>query len=392
MEFKQKFNLRITLIIIRIFATMRPTFAEINLSNLVFNYQSIAKKVGQNVLVMPVVKADAYGHGMLKCVEALLRTNPKPRYFGVALVEEAIELKKKFPQTRVLVFGKIYRDDFSKILKYGITPTIYDFKTLQDISDYAKKNKTRISFHLKVDTGMGRVGIQLSEVEEFVDFISKNKSIYLEGVYTHFATSDAADKSFANTQLERFINAIEIVKKKIKNVKYFHAANSGAIIDLPESYFNMVRPGISLYGYYPSRETSESIPLKPVMTIKTKVAFLKWVEKGTSISYGRTYFTEKRTQIGTLPIGYADGYNRLLSNKGKVIYKNKLFNVVGRVTMDQIMVDFENEEVDLNEDVIVLGSQENVKFDADDISQIINTIPYEVCTSVSKRVRRKYTY
>lgn len=369
---------------------MRPTFAEINLSNLIFNYLSITKKVGQKVFVMPVVKADAYGHGMLKCVEALLKTNPKPQYFGVALVEEAIELKKKFPQTRVLVFGKIYPDDFSKILKYGITPTIYDFKTLQDISSYAKRNNTKVKFHLKIDTGMGRVGIQLNEVEDFIDFISKTKSIYLEGVYTHFATSDTANKSFAKTQLEKFNIAIDIAKKKIRNIKYFHAANSGAIIDLPESYFNMVRPGISLYGYYPSRETSESIPLKPVMSIKTKVAFIKWVEKGTSISYGRTYFTKSRTQIGTLPIGYADGYNRLLSNKGKVIYKNRLFDVVGRVTMDQIMVDFGNQEVNLEEDVIVLGSQENVKFDADDISQIINTIPYEVCTSISKRVRRKY--
>ncbi len=239
---------------------------------------------------------------------------------------------------------------------------------------------------------MGRVGIQMNEVEEFSNFIKKEKSIYLEGVYTHFATSDSADKTFANLQLERFNSAIEIIKSKIRNIKYIHSANSGAILDLPEAYFNMVRPGISLYGYYPSRETSESIPLKPVMSIKTKVAYLKWVNPGTSISYGRIYFTKEKTQIGTLPIGYADGYNRLLSNKGKVIYKGKLYDVVGRVTMDQIMVNFVDEEINLDEEVIVLGSQENVKFDADDISQIINTIPYEVCTSISKRVKRKFVY
>lgn len=371
---------------------MRPTYAEINLSNLIFNYQSIAKRVGQKVLVMPVVKADAYGHGMIKCVEALLSVKPRPKYFGVALIEEAIELKRKFPKENVLVFGKIYPEDFKLVNAYQITPTIYDFVTLKNLAEYAKKNKIRIPFHLKIDTGMGRVGIQLSEVDEFAEFIKKEKSIQLEGVYTHFATSDSADKTFALTQLEKFNQAIEIIKRKIKNIKYIHAANSGAILDLPQTYFNMVRPGISLYGYYPSRETSESIPLKPVMSIKTKIAFIKWVDAQTSISYGRIYFTKEKTQIGTLPIGYADGYNRLLSNKGKVIYRGRLFDIVGRVTMDQIMVNFKNEDVNLDEEVIVLGSQENVKFDADDISQIINTIPYEVCTSISKRVKRKFVY
>lgn len=371
---------------------MRPTYAEINLSNLIFNYQSIAKRVGQKVLVMPVVKADAYGHGMIKCVEALLRVKPRPRYFGVALIEEAIELKRKFPKENVLVFGKIYPEDFKLVNAYQITPTIYDFDTLKNLAEYARKSKIRIPFHLKIDTGMGRVGIQLSEVDEFAEFIKKEKSIQLEGVYTHFATSDSADKTFALAQLEKFNQAIEIIKRKINNIKYIHAANSGAILDLPQTYFNMVRPGISLYGYYPSRETSESIPLKPVMSIKTKIAFLKWVDAQTSISYGRIYFTKEKTQIGTLPIGYADGYNRLLSNKGKVIYRGRLFDVVGRVTMDQIMVNFKNEDVNLDEEVIVLGSQENVKFDADDISQIINTIPYEVCTSISKRVKRKFVY
>jgi len=371
---------------------MRPTFAEINLSNLIFNYQSIVKKVGKNVLVMPVVKADAYGHGMLECVKALLKTKPKPQYFGVALVEEAIELKRKFPNLKVLVFGKIFPEDFKIISRFKITPTIYDFLTLKNLNDFAKKTKTKINFHLKVDTGMGRVGIQLNELEDYLYFIRDNKSIQLEGVYTHFATSDHRDKSFALEKLEKFNTAVELTKSKIKNVKYFHSANSGAILDLPQSYFNLVRPGISLYGYYPSKETSESIPLKPVMSIKTKIAFLKWIEENTSISYGRIYFTKERTQIGTLPIGYADGYNRLLSNKGKVIYRNKMYDVVGRVTMDQIMVNFGSDDVSFDDEVIVLGSSENLKFDADDIAQLLNTIPYEVCTSISKRVKRKFVY
>jgi alanine racemase len=371
---------------------MRPTFAEINLSNLIYNYLSIVKKVGQKVLVMPVVKADAYGHGMIECVKALLSVKPKPKYFAVALIEEAIEFKRKFPNENILVFGKIYPEDFNLISKYKITPTIFDWETLNRLADFAKKRKMKVKFHLKVDTGMGRLGVQLSEVDLILDFLSKNKNLQMEGVYTHFATSDSKDKTFAKVQLERFNEVIEKVKSKMKNVKYFHSANSGAILDLPESYFDMVRPGISLYGYYPSKETSESIPLKPVMSIMTKISHLKWVEPNTSISYGRIYFTKEKTLIGTLPIGYADGYNRLLSNKGKIIYRNKLYDVVGRVTMDQIMVNFKNDDVSLDEEVIVLGSKENVKFDADDIAQIINTIPYEVCTSISKRVRRKFVY
>ncbi len=371
---------------------MRPTFAEINLSNLIFNYQSIVKKVGSNVLVMPVVKADAYGHGMIECTKALLETRPKPLYFAVALIEEAIQLKRKFPELNVLVFGKIFPDDFRRLIKYNITSTVSDYSTLNKLIDFTIRNNSRLKIHLKIDTGMGRVGIQLDELDDFLDLIKKNKSIRLEGVYTHFATSDCKDKSFAKLQIEKFNIAIDKVKSKISNVKYFHAANSGAILDLPESYFDMVRPGISLYGYYPSRETSESFPLKPVMTIKTRIAHIKWVEPQTSISYGRTYFTDSRTQIGTLPIGYADGYNRLLSNRGKVIVNKKLYDVVGRVTMDQIMVNFKEDKISENDDVIVLGSQENVKFDADDIAQIIGSIPYEVCTSISKRVRRKFVY
>lgn len=371
---------------------MRPTYAEINLSNLIFNYQSISKKVGKNVEVMPVVKADAYGHGMIKCVEALLETKPKPKYFAVAYLEEALELRKYFANLNILVFGKIYPKYFKQILHKNITPTFFEKELIEIYNDVAKKLNTIGKFHLKVDTGMGRVGAFIEDAKELILLIKNLSNVYLEGIYTHFASSDSKDKSFAHKQLEKFLEIVDFAKKELKKIKYFHAANSGAILDLPESYFNMVRPGISLYGYYPSDETSESIPLKPVMSIKTKLSYLKWVEKDTSISYGRTFFTKEKTQIGTLPIGYADGYNRLLSNRGKVILNNKFYPVVGRVTMDQIMVDFGSDNVNINDEIIVLGRSENIKFDASDIARVINTIPYEVCTSISKRVIRKFKY
>ncbi len=371
---------------------MRPTFAEINLSNLILNYENIARHIGKSINIMPVVKADAYGHGMINCVEALLKAKPKPHFFAVALLEEAFEFRKKFKSERILVFGKINEPYFKKIIEYNITPTFYELDLIEKYNRICKEFNTKGKFHLKIDTGMGRVGIDIKYLDDFVQLIRRCRHVNLEGVYTHFANSDSKDKSFSYEQLKKFNYAIGLIKQEIKNVRYFHCANSGAIIDIPESYFNFVRPGISLYGYYPSDETSRSIPLKPVMSIKTKLIYLKWVEKGTSISYGRTYITERRTQIGTLPLGYADGYNRLLSNKGKVIFNNKLFNVVGRVTMDQIMVNFEDENVTYDDEIIVLGSSENVKFDASDISKVINTIPYEVCTSISKRVKRKYVY
>ncbi len=371
---------------------MRPTYAEINLSHLKFNYLSIAKKVGKQVAVMPVVKADAYGHGMIECVKALLTLNPKPKYFGVALLEEALEFRRKFKDEKILIFGKIDPKYFKRILELKITPTFFELDQIQKYSEVAERMNRIGKFHLKVDTGMERVGIDSNDIIDYLHWIKNKKNLFLEGIYTHFATSDSKDKSFANYQLKKFNEVVSISKKIIPRIKYFHSANSGAIIDLSDSYFNMVRPGISLYGYYPSDETSESIELRPVMSIKSKFSFIKTVDENTSVSYGRIYFTKKKTKIGTLPIGYADGYNRLLSNAGKVIIKDKIFNVVGRVCMDQIMIDLEDENISYDDEVIVMGQGNSVKFDGADISKLIRTIPYEVCTSITKRVPRRYIY
>lgn len=371
---------------------MRPTYAEINLSNLMYNYLSIAKKVGSKAAIMPVVKADAYGHGMIECVKSLRKLNPQPQYYGVALLEEAIEFRQAFKKEKILVFGKIDSKYFRFILSSDITPTFYEIDQIEKFSNVCKRLKIIGKFHLKIDTGMGRVGVNHSEANDYINWIKNEKSLFLEGIYTHFATSDCKEKSFAYKQLERFKEVRSFAKKEIPAIKYFHTANSGAILDIPEAYFDMVRPGISLYGYYPSEETSESIKLKPVMSLKTKISFLKTVTKGTTISYGRIFKVKKRTNIATLPIGYADGYNRLLSNKGKVILRNKIYNVVGRVCMDQIMIDLGDDLVTTEDEVILIGSNDQQKFDAADISRLINTIPYEVCTSITKRVPRKYVY
>ncbi|MBM4175455.1 MAG: alanine racemase [Ignavibacteria bacterium] len=371
---------------------MRPTYAEINLSNLRHNYLSIAKKVGKNVHVMPVVKANSYGHGMIECVKALRKLNPKPEYFGVALLEEAIEFRNVFKSEKLLVFGKIDPEYFKFIINQNITPTFYELDQIEDFSKVCNQIRKIGKFHLKVDTGMGRVGVNHLEAEDYINWIKKQKNIFLEGIYTHFATSDARNKNFAFDQLEKFKKVRDIAKKEYPRIKYFHTSNSGAILDLPESYYDMVRPGISLYGYYPSDETTESVKLKPVMSLKTRISYTKSVEKGASISYGRIYTTDKQTNIATLPIGYADGYNRLLSNIGKAIIKNKIYNVVGRVCMDQIMIDLGDDNISNKEEVILIGSNGSQTFNATDISRLINTIPYEVCTSITSRVPRIYIY
>jgi alanine racemase len=371
---------------------MRPTYAEINLSNLQFNYLSIAKKVGNNVAIMPIVKADAYGHGMIECVKSLRKVNPKPQYFGVAFLEEAIEFRRAFKREKILVFGKIDPRYYRFVLKNNITPTFYEIDQIEKFAELCTRLNKVGCFHLKIDTGMGRVGVNYAEANHYIHCIKNEKKLFLEGIYTHFATSDSEDKSFAYKQLERFEKIRTFAKREIPSIKYFHTANSGAILDMPESYFDLVRPGISLYGYYPSDETSESIELKPVMSLKTKISYLKRVNKGTSISYGRIYTTKKETNIATLPIGYADGYNRLLSNKAKILIGKKMFDVVGRICMDQIMIDLGDDIFSCDEEVTLIGSSGEQKFDASDISRLINTIPYEVCTSITKRVPRKYIY
>lgn len=370
---------------------MRKTFAEINISNLIFNYLNIQEKVGQGVLVMPVVKADAYGHGMPECVKGLLTANPKPEYFAVALLEEAIEFKKHFKEN-VLCFGRVEKEYFKYLYKYNITPTFWNSKDIEDFNNFCKANNYKGNFHLEIDTGMCRTGIKPDEIENILSLLKIFNNIFPEGVFTHFASSDSNNKTFANKQLDLFKDIKEKILRKFPDVKYFHSANSGAILDMPGSYFNMVRPGISLYGYYPSEETTESVQLKPVMSVFTKYSHLKWVEKSTSVSYSHTYFTKSKSQILTLPVGYADGYNRLLSNRAKVIINNNFYPVVGRVCMDYIMVNIGKDIISADSQIILMGCSKNKKFDALDMSKIIKTIPYEICTSVSKRIKKVYKY
>lgn len=372
---------------------MRPTIAQINLANLKANYLAIRKKTKTKVLA--VVKADAYGHGYKEVVSLLNSLNEKPEYFGVALVEEGIALRKLKIKQPILIFEPPNRYNVDAIIKYDLIPTVFSaehLKLLEEKLGVMNRIVKRKAFkiHVKIDTGMGRLGIPFKDAVLFIEKISRNKKLILDGVYSHFATSDEFEKTFAELQLKRFNQILTELRKRNIKTGITHIANSGAILTMPESYLDMVRPGISLYGYPPSAEIKSTIKLEPVMSLISEVASCRWFENGESVSYGRKYLLKKRSQIISVPIGYADGLNRNLSNKIFCIIKDKVFSQVGSVTMDRIMFDVGEEKIKIGEKVILLGESKHHKIDGWDWSKVLKTIPYEITCNISKRVPRVY--
>jgi alanine racemase len=368
---------------------MRPTYALINLSNLKYNYLQIKKKV-KTSKIMAVVKADAYGHGMIKCVEALQSLNNKrPDYYAVALFEEALELRKsKIVYQPILTFSPFNSVELKDYFKYDIMPTITNAVQIKELTSLRLSKKLKV--HVNIETGMGRLGISYREAVEQIKNLSKIKNVIIDGIYTHFATSDEKDKTFANLQLSRFKQVIEELKSHKIEIGKIHCANSGAIIDMPESYFDMVRPGISLYGYYPSLETSESIKLKPVMSIVSEVENVRKIKKGESVSYGRRYIAKDETNIFTVPVGYADGIPRNLTNKIECIISDQKYKQIGTITMDRIMFESGSKLLKAGTTIQLLGKNKNYQINAWDWSKLLNTIPYEITCGISKRVPRKY--
>ena len=366
---------------------MRSTYAVVNLKYLKDNYLNIRKKTN-NAKIMPVVKANAYGHGVEKIVSALNSLPEKPEYYAVALVEEGIELRNYNVDQPVLIFEPVDLSQINSIVDFNLIPTIFTEQQAKLLKNNIKKECIRI--HIKINTGMNRLGINHKKAFEFIRRISEDKFFIIDGIYTHFATSDEKDKSFANLQLKRFKDLLNELRLNNIDYGYAHSANSGAILDMPESYFDIVRPGISLYGYYPSHETSESISLKPIMSIITKVDSVNRIEAGETVSYGRKFKADAASSIISVSMGYADGYNRNLTNKSKAIIKGKLYSQAGTVTMDRIMFDVKEDNIKIGDEVILLGEEKEIKFNAWDWAKILNTIPYEITCGISQRVPRLY--
>ncbi len=364
------------------------TVAEIDLQAIAHNLAKIKKRVAP-AKVMAVVKANAYGHGVEGVAKVAVAQGID--YFGVARVEEGIELRELGIATPVLVLGGFFEEQIEESLRHDLELTLYDRKNAQALSEIARRMRKVARVHIKVDTGMARVGVPCEEAAQFVVLVKDFEHINPAGIYTHLSSSDEADPTYSNLQLNRFQSIISDLNARNIHIPLAHAANSGGVLNLPHSYFDMVRPGVSLYGYYPAAETARNLSLQPAMSIKSRVIFIKEVEKDTFISYNRTYQTSRKTTVATVSIGYADGYNRLLSNRGEVLIRGHRFPVVGRVTMDQIMVDVGlASEIEVGDEVVLLGRQGQDEITVYEICEKLNTIPYEVTCWVSERVPRVY--
>lgn len=368
----------------------RPVWAEIDLDKIEYNIRNI-KELAKDKEVIGVIKADAYGHGAIDIAPILLRNGVSR--LAVATLTEAMELRRENISAPIIILGYTPTDFAEDLIKYDIEQTIYTLEDAQKFSNIAEKLNKKVKVHIALDTGMGRIGFLPNEesIENIIK-IYKLKGIDIVGLFTHFSTADEENKEYTNKQykiLEDFCKELEMIGI---NIPFKHAANSATIMDLPSMYLDGVRAGIVLYGYYPSNEVNkERLKIKPAMTLKAKIAHIKVLEKGAFVSYGRTYKVNETTRVATIPIGYADGYLRALSNKGKVIVNGKLVPVIGRVCMDQLMIDITNiNNVNVDDEVILLGECDNVKYNADDMADAVGTINYEIICMIKGRVPRVY--
>ena len=371
----------------------RNTFATIDLNNVKCNVKAVRSVLAINTQIMAVVKADAYGHGMLQVSRAALAAGAS--WLAVAMPEEAAQLIQNGIDCPILVLGKSNIAQKKMAVQLKLRQCVTDLQDAAELAQIAREQNKTAYAHVKIDTGMGRIGVRsMDEFKQMIDLFRASKNILFEGIFTHFACSDETDKSFTEQQDDLFIKYIAIAREN-GFAPMAHASNSAAAIEMPEMHYDMIRLGISLYGYYPSGEVSRSsVDLKPVMQVETEISSMKAIDANETVGYGATYTANKKTLVATLPIGYGDGYNRLLSNRGRVIVvahgKSFYAPVIGRVCMDQIMIDVTDIPVGCGGRVVVMGSCMDKKVDADEIAALCGTISYEVLLAYSQRVPRVY--
>ncbi len=378
------------------------TWAEINLGAYAHNIKELKRITRPPARLMAVVKANGYGHGAVEVAREALKNGAQ--YLGVARFNEAISLRKAGLSTPILIFGYSPPDLAPKLIDYELTQTVYSLSTAEALSEQAIRKGKKINVHLKVDSGMGRLGFLLEAINVIpndstasnpvreIEAITRLSGLTVEGIFTHFATADSADKTYADLQLDRFMALLHRLQDEGLEPPIRHAANSAALINMPGSHLDMVRPGIATYGLKPSDEVNQRvIDLKPVMTLKSKIIHLKKVPPGFNISYGITFQTKNHTTIATVPVGYADGFNRLLSSRGFMLVHGQRVPIVGRICMDLTMLDVGAlSGVRLEDEVVVFGKQVNESITADEIAASIDTINYEVVSTITHRVPRVY--
>ena len=368
----------------------KRVYAKINLDNIQKNVKPIVERMGDGVAVMGIVKADAYGHGAVEVSKALLEIGVKA--FGVATIGEAVELRKNGIEAPILVLGQIFKEEIHTAVEYDIASAMFDIHCARDLSEIALEQGKKAKIYIKIDTGMGRIGFQpCDESAEIIKEIAALNNIEIDGMFTHFACADSKDKASVNRQIERFTNFVAKVKSEGVSLPIVHCYNSASIVDFDKPLFDMVRCGIITYGLEPSDEVSKTnIKLQKVMSIKSHVAYVKKVGAGFTVSYGSTYVTDKETEIATIPVGYGDGYPRTLSNKGMVLIGGHFAKIIGRVCMDQFMVDVTGLGVSRGDEVILMGSDGENSITAEEIGDLSGRFNYELVCDINKRVPRVY--
>jgi alanine racemase len=376
----------------------RPTWAEVSLATLRQNFRTVLKHVGAGVTVCAVVKADAYGHGAVECSRAL--QDEGARWLGVTSLDEAIPLRDAGIESRILLMTGFWRGEEGEIVRLRLTPTVWEPWHIEALENAAASGTFRQAVHLKVDTGMGRLGVSLDELPAVLKALSAAPHLVLEGLSTHLASSEIMDAPSVAEQERRFEEAQRMVRTAGFEPSLMHLANTSALISRRETWNNMVRPGVALYGYYlpfqrAGREVSGGtlrLPVKPVLTWKTRILSMRNFAANQALGYGGTYVTKAPAHVAVLPVGYADGYNRQLSNRGRVIVRDHYAPIIGSISMDLTLVDVTGiPGITVGDEVILLGTSDGLSVDALEHARLANSSAYEILCNISKRVPRRYT-
>jgi alanine racemase len=370
-------------------SVVRPTLVEVNLARLADNLAAIRAKVAP-AQVMPILKANAYGHGLIEVARHLVICGAD--ILGVAFLEEGILLREQGIPAPILVLGGIIGNQVPLFLQHNLTLTASSVEKLDQIENTASQMGVIARVHIKIDTGMERIGVHYYSAGPLLEASLRCRHCLIEGIYSHFATADSADLTYARLQIERFQEVLRFYEQRSLPMPLRHMANSAAILQLPEGTFDLVRPGILLYGVYPSKEVARSVAVRPALAWKSRVVYFKVVRPDHPVSYGSTWVSNHPVRVVTIPVGYGDGYFRSLSNRAQVIIRGRKYPVVGRVCMDQMMVNIEWETAYNGDEVVLLGESGEEVITADDLADWAGTIPYEILTNINTRVPRVYVY
>ncbi len=364
---------------------MRATKMYVDLSAIDFNLKSIKSKLKEGTDIMPVIKATAYGTGDIGLKDTLLKNNIN--IVAVALTEEGVNLRKHEFKMPIVILNQPIEDEIPYIVDNNLTPGVAVLDFAKKLNEYSVAKKVITNVHVEIDTGMGRVGVKPKDVLNFIKQLKKLSNINIEGVYAHFSSADTSEE-YTDMQIKNFDFVLDELKNENIEIKYKHTCNSAGIICYPQAHYNLVRPGISIYGYYPDESMKNKIELKPSAVLKSKISFIKNVDIGTSISYNRKFVTNRKSVIATVPLGYADGIRRELTNKGKVYINGRFAPIVGSVCMDSFMIDVTDiSDVKIGDEVVIF---DNINITLEELAKDSNTINYEILSCISNRVPREY--